>query len=64
MPDSNQSEVVSVNCEGFSATPPPPPPPLSICSTSTKHRSRGLRESQSAQIAVAANRGLRESQSA
>ena len=24
MPDSNRSEVVSVNCEGFS-TPPPPP---------------------------------------
>ena len=23
MPDSNQSEVVSVNCEGFSAPPPP-----------------------------------------
>ena len=23
MPDSNQSEVVSVNCEGF--LPPPPP---------------------------------------
>ena len=27
MPDSNRSEVVSVNCEGFSAPPPPPPPP-------------------------------------
>ena len=25
MPDSNRSEVVSVNCEGFSAPPPPPP---------------------------------------
>ena len=25
MPDSNQSEVVSVNCEGFSAPPPPSP---------------------------------------
>ena len=25
MPDSNQSEVVSVNCEGFSAPPPPLP---------------------------------------
>ena len=30
MPDSNQSEVVSVNCEGFSAPPPPPPPPSSF----------------------------------
>ena len=28
MPDSNRSEVVSVNLEGFSA--PPPPPPSSI----------------------------------
>ena len=27
MPDSNRSEVVSVNCEGFSTPPPPPPPP-------------------------------------
>ena len=25
MPDSNKSEVVSVNCGGFSAPPPPPP---------------------------------------
>ena len=25
MPDSNESEVVSVNCEGFSTAPPPSP---------------------------------------